>query len=66
MYGEYHLHKQKWANNKPNIMLFKIELKHYIEAIKYVFCVCVWGGGIYCVIPCRLYIFLKYSVFSPC
>jgi len=41
MYGEYHLHKQKWANNKPNIMLFKIELKHYIATIKDVFCVCV-------------------------
>jgi len=34
MYGKYHIHKQKWTNNKPNIILLKIELKHYIEALK--------------------------------
>jgi len=33
MYGKYHIHKQKWTN-KPNIILLKIELKHYIEALK--------------------------------
>ncbi len=26
--------KQNWFNNKTNITLFKIELKHYIEALK--------------------------------
>ncbi len=34
MYGKYHIHKQKWSNNKPSITLFKIELKHYIEDLK--------------------------------
>ncbi len=34
MFGKYHMHKQKWSNNKPNVTLFKIEFKHYIEALK--------------------------------
>jgi len=34
MYGKYHIHKQKLTNDKPNIILLKIELKHYIEALK--------------------------------
>jgi len=29
-----HIHKQIWSNNKPNIIYFLIELKHYIEYLK--------------------------------
>jgi len=32
MYVKYH--KQKWTNNKPNIIVFKTELKHYFEDLK--------------------------------
>ncbi len=35
MFGKYHMHIRKWSNNNPNVTLFKIELKHYIEALKY-------------------------------
>ncbi len=27
------MHIRKWSNNNPNVTLFIIELKHYIEAL---------------------------------
>ncbi len=35
IFGKYHMHEKKLSNNKPNNTLFKTELKHYIEALKY-------------------------------
>ncbi len=31
--GKYHRHKQKWAKGKPNLLLFQIDMKHYIELL---------------------------------
>ncbi len=31
--GKYHIHKQKWAKGKPNLLLFQIDMKHYIELL---------------------------------
>ncbi len=31
--GKYHRHKQKWAKEKPNLLLFLIDMKHYIELL---------------------------------
>ncbi len=31
--GKYHIHKQKWAEGKPNLLLFLIDMKHYIELL---------------------------------
>ncbi len=30
---KYHIHKQKWAKGKPNLLLFQIDMKHYIELL---------------------------------
>ncbi len=31
--GKYHIHKQKRAEGKPNLLLFQIDMKHYIELL---------------------------------
>ncbi len=31
--GKYHIHKQKWAKGKPNLLLFQIDMNHYIELL---------------------------------
>ncbi len=31
--GTYHIHKQKWAKGKPNLLLFQIDMKHYIKLL---------------------------------
>jgi len=31
--GKYHIQKQKWAKGKPNLLLFQIDMKHYIELL---------------------------------
>ncbi len=37
MYEKYYKHKQKWANNKLNIVPFKTELMKYTEILKKLF-----------------------------
>ena len=34
IFGKSHIHKQKLANNKPNITLFKIEMENYIKLLQ--------------------------------